>query len=127
MVGEGQSGDGSSRLDSLLSGTLPLEYHEQTRKNLGPLLCSRGRFFLAAFDESKSETRPHCEALEQQFQWTSWENSDFTICGVHYRQNLVHKWWSTIRLDQHGYAHVIESLQCPSSARDDQQLTPWEI
>ena len=112
MVGEGQSSDGSSRLDSLLSGTLPLEYHEQTRKNLGPLLCSRGRFFWAAFDESMSETRPHSDALEQQFQWTAY---------------LTHNWWSTIRLNQHDYAHVIESLQCPSSARDDQQLTPWEM
>ena len=67
---------------------------------------------------------------------THWNNSSggqhgktvtSSICGVHYRQNLVHNWQSTIRLDQHDYAHVIESLQCPSSARDDQPLTPWEI
>ena len=108
MVREGQSGDGSSRLDCLLSGTLPLESHEQTRTNLAPLLCPRRRFFLAVLDESKSETRPHRDALEQQFQWTSWEESDFAIRGVHYRQDVVHN-------------------LCPSTARDDQSLTPWEI
>ena len=34
-------------------------------------------------------------------------------------QYFVNNRWSEIRLDQHDYDHAIESLQCPSSARDD--------
>ena len=46
---------------------------------------------------------------------------------MHFRQNFVHNQLGKIRLDQHDCAHAIESLQCPSSARDDQALTPWEV
>ena len=39
----------------------------------------------------------------------------------------MHNQWGEIRLDQHDHAHANESLQCPSSARDDQALTLWEV
>ena len=72
---------------------------------------------LVALDDSKSETRQHCDALKRQFQWISWEDADFTISGVHFRQDFVDNRWREIFLDQHDYAHVIESLHRPSSAR----------
>ena len=46
---------------------------------------------------------------------------------MHFRQDLVHDRWGEIRLDQHDYALAIESLQCSSSAGDEQMLTPWEV
>ena len=83
MVREGQSGDGSSRLDCLLSGTRPLESHEQTRTNLGALLCSRRRVFLGSH-----LTRARVK-LDRTV--THWNNSSSGhhgktvtfICGVH--------------------------------------------
>ena len=127
MVGEGQSGDGSSRLDCLLSaGTLPLESHEQTRTNLEALLCSRRRVFWPHLTRARVK-------LDRTV--THWNNSS---SGHHGKTVtlpsvvcIIVKTLCTTggvrRLDQHDYAHVTESLQCPSSARDDQQLTPWEI
>ena len=111
-----------------IASSLPLLIHEQRRTNPGPLLCfAHVDDVLVALNDSKSETRQHCDALKRQFQWISWEDADFTISGVHFRQDFVHNRWREIFLDQHDYAHVIESLHRPSSARDDQPLTPWEI
>ena len=45
--------------------------------------------FVVALDESKSQTRQHRDALKRQFQWSSWEDADFTICGVQFRQYFV--------------------------------------
>ena len=80
-----------------------------------------------ALEESKSETQQHFETLKQQFQWVSWEDADFTTCGVHFRQDSVHGRLGEILLDQHDSALVIESLQCSSSAGEEQALAPWEV
>ena len=46
------------------------------------------------------------------------------ICDVYFRQDFVSNRWSENCLDQHDYAHTIESLQWSSSARDDQTSSP---
>ena len=43
---------------------------------------------LVALHECESGTGQHIDALKQQFQWGSWEDVDFTICGVHVHQDI---------------------------------------
>ena len=118
--------EGQSLISAGLPLPWPLEILSKDGRTLG-LCFAHVDDVLVALDDSKSETRQHCDALKQQFQWISWEDADFTISGVHFRQDFVHNRWREIFLDQHDYARAIVSLQCHSSARDDQPLTPWEI
>ena len=91
------------------------------------LCCPHVYDFMVALEERESETQQHFETLKQQFLWGSWEDADFILCGVHFCEDLMHDRWGEIRLDQHDHALAIESLQCSSSARDEQVLTSWEV
>ena len=120
MVGEGKLGYGSSRLDRLFPGTQSVEAHEQRRSNFAVSAVFTSTTFWWHF-------KLDFDTLERQFQKGIMDNADFTICGLRVRQYFVHNQWGEIRLDQHDDALAIESLQCPSSARDEQALTPWEV
>ena len=91
------------------------------------LCCVHVNDLLVAIDESKSETRQHFDALKRQFQWNQGKKLTLPSVACIFIKTLCTTGGGEIRLDQHDYAPVIESLQCPSSARDDQALTPWEV
>ena len=63
---------------------------------LGLLLCSRRRVFWPHLMRGRVKLdRTVTHWNNSSASGTSWENNDFTFCGVHYCQNLVQNWWST--------------------------------
>ena len=93
MVGKGQSVYGA-HLGWIASFLEPCLWRlmSEDGRSLG-LCCVHVDDFLVALDRIKNETRQHFDAPKQQFQLGSWEDADFTICGVHFRQDFVHNQW----------------------------------
>ena len=80
--------------------------------------------FLVAFDESKMATRKHFDDLKPQSIWGSWEDVNLSSVECAFVTTFAHNQWVRFAWINR---KAIESLQCSSTARDEQALTARKV
>ena len=91
------------------------------------ITCVHVDDFLIGVDETCAFARNAMDQFAAAYNFGTWEDRDFVVCGVHVRQAYARGRWHTLALDQISYCEGIPPLDIPTRAPDHQRLTPYQI
>ena len=91
------------------------------------ITCVHVDDFLIGVDETCAFARNALDAFAEAYNFGTWEDRDFVVCGVHVRQSYSQGRWTSMLLDQTSYCEGIPPLDIPHRAPDHQKLTAYQI